>query len=259
MPDKINLLFALSLTPELMIQYFRSKGYALSWNWEDVWQQQHNQAFTVAKVMKLDLLKDIREIVDNYIAGNIYYDDAVEQLTLKLRAKGWWGKQEQANLKTGEKEVVQLGSPWRVKRILETNMIVANSQGKYKTQIDAVSFAPYWRYRDRDDSRVRDLHRAIGQIFKTGVLIYSHPFWDTWYPPNDWGCRCWVENYTERQALERSLKIYTADEFNESLNAVLKRFGITTPPAEWAYNAGATAWTPDLTQYPPDLIEGVGL
>ncbi len=246
MPDKVNYLFAFNLTPEDAITYFRTKGYAFSWNWEDVWQEEHSHAFTVAKMMQLDLLMDTRKIVDEFNAGNIDYKTAYKQLEFKLRAKGWWGKQQQLNPTTGEMEEVQLGSPWRVKRILETNMTVAHSAAMYETQKSQASFAPYWQYIDQDDARVRVLHHKVGTIFKNAVLIHSHPFWNKWYPPNDWGCRCYVRHYTLLQ-----VKIYGLTILEDIPD------DIGEPAPGWGYIPGQ--YKPDLSKYPQQLINKVGL
>ena len=249
MPDKINTMFAFGLSPKNAEDYFRSKGYAFSWNWRDVFQEQHNKAFTVAKVMKLDVLTDIQELVDKAISGKITTAEFYKQLEPKLRAKGWWGKQEQINPKTGEVETVQLGSPWRLKKILETNMNVSYSAGRYKTQIDAASFAPWWQYFDMDDARVRIVHDKIGDFFVGKVLHFKNPWWQIWYPPNDWGCRCWIRNWTEEQRLERNLEIIEE----------LPQWLLDLQPGEgWAHNPGA-AFNPDLTKYSAELVKGIGL
>jgi len=49
--------------------------------------------------------------------------------------------------------------------------------------------APNLRYRTVGDGRVRDSHRALDNI----VRPMDDPFWNTYYPPNDWGCRCSVQ------------------------------------------------------------------
>lgn len=42
------------------------------------------------------------------------------------------------------------------------------------------------QYRTAEDDRVRDDHAAMNGI----TLPPSDPFWDKYYPPNGWGCRC---------------------------------------------------------------------
>ena len=66
MPKKIDLKPVLkAVDPEEAINYFRQKGYKIGFDYRDVWQQEHQASFTVAKAMKEDLLKDIREGVDD--------------------------------------------------------------------------------------------------------------------------------------------------------------------------------------------------
>jgi SPP1 gp7 family putative phage head morphogenesis protein len=48
---------------------------------------------------------------------------------------------------------------------------------------------PNLKYITAGDERVRDSHAALdGKIYPI-----DHPFWDTYYPPNGWGCRCTVQ------------------------------------------------------------------
>ena len=57
MPE-LKALFKLS--PAKAIKYFKNKKNAYSWDWYDIWQQAHKKSFTVDKVMREDILKDIR-------------------------------------------------------------------------------------------------------------------------------------------------------------------------------------------------------
>jgi len=51
------------------------------------------------------------------------------------------------------------------------------------------SLYPNLRYVATKDERTRDDHMALDGA----VYPIDHSFWDTYYPPNDWGCRCRVE------------------------------------------------------------------
>lgn len=48
---------------------------------------------------------------------------------------------------------------------------------------------PFLRYSTAGDDRVRPDHQAIDGVVKP----VNDDFWNTWYPPNGWGCRCDVE------------------------------------------------------------------
>lgn len=52
-----------------------------------------------------------------------------------------------------------------------------------------VDVFPLLRYSTVGDNRVRDSHRIIDQVVKP----VDDPFWDVWFPPNGFNCRCIVE------------------------------------------------------------------
>ncbi len=47
---------------------------------------------------------------------------------------------------------------------------------------------PNLQYKTVHDGRVRPAHRPLHNIIKP----IDHPFWDKYYPPNGWRCRCYV-------------------------------------------------------------------
>jgi SPP1 gp7 family putative phage head morphogenesis protein len=162
-----------------------------------MWQQAHNRAFTVAKVMKEDILKDIKGMVQRSIDEGLTVQQFKKELTPRLQAKGWWGKQ----LIDGEE--VQLGSPYRLNTIYRTNINVGYSVGRYQELEEQKDFAPYWQYVAVMDANTRPEHAALnGMVFKA-----DDPFWDSFYPPNDFGCRCMVRNYTADQLKDKKLNI----------------------------------------------------
>ena len=61
MPD-LKAMFKLS--PSMAIKYFKGKNNKLSWDWHDVWQSAHKKSFTVAKLMREDVLQDIKDSLD---------------------------------------------------------------------------------------------------------------------------------------------------------------------------------------------------
>lgn len=52
---------------------------------------------------------------------------------------------------------------------------------------------PNLEYRTVADERVREEHNALHTIIKP----INDPFWDTYYPPNGWRCRCYVVQSTK--------------------------------------------------------------
>ena len=61
----------------------------------------------------------------------------------------------------------------------------AEKWNKYQEQKDLY---PNLQYKTAKDDRVRDDHEAVDDIIKP----VEDKFWDKWYPPNGWNCRCYV-------------------------------------------------------------------
>lgn len=73
----------------------------------------------------------------------------------------------------------------------EYNQTVANalSAQKYEEYIANKRVYPNLTYHTVHDERTRETHRAWDGL----TLPVEHSFWKTHLPPNDWGCRCYVE------------------------------------------------------------------
>jgi SPP1 gp7 family putative phage head morphogenesis protein len=112
----------------------------------------------------------------------------LDKLQPILTAKGWWGKREQVNKLTGEIRTVTYGTPWRLETIYETNMQTAYMAGRYHGMMAATQYAPWWEYSAIMDNRTRPAHAAVNGL----VFRYDDPFWQSWYPPNGFRCRCRV-------------------------------------------------------------------
>ena len=261
MPEnKPDLSYAIGLPPHRAVEYFKSKGFTFSWNWYDLWQEAHAKAFTVAKAMRLDILQDIREMVQKALEEGLTFQEFKKQLEPKLRAKGWWGKKLIMDEK-GNIEKVQLGSPHRLKTIYQANLQTAYNAGRYKEQIDNAHNRPYLQYVAVMDSRTRPSHAALhGKVFRI-----DDPFWNTHYPPLGFNCRCRVRSLSEDDIKKRRLTVESSEGkiyWQEKL--VSKRTGQLQPVAVyhdpftglhiatdvgWSYNPGKAAWFPELDKY----------
>jgi uncharacterized protein with gpF-like domain len=132
--------------PEEAIAYFRQKGYRIGFDHRDVWQQEHQAAFTVAKAMQLDLLKDIRDQVDAALVNGTTLADFKAALKPNLVKHGWWGTQQMTDPVTGETSTVQLGSPRRLKVIYDTNLRTAHAEGQWQRIQEAKASLPFLMY-----------------------------------------------------------------------------------------------------------------
>lgn len=194
------------LPPEEAIAFFRAKGFAISFSWEDVWREEHQRAFTVAKVAQMDILEDIREAVDEALEVGTTYKQFAERLTPLLQDKGWWGNQTIQDPIDGELKDVQLGSPRRLKVIYDTNLRTAHSEGQWERVQDRKADFPLLVYDANNSAQPRHTHSAWDNL----VLPADDSWWQNHMPVKEWGCKCRVRQMSEAQAKRRGLNVSQA-------------------------------------------------
>ena len=140
----------------------------------------HDRGFIVAGVNKADLLADLNAAM----AKGINEGRGLEQFRKDFRGivqkHGWTGW-------TGEGTAA--GEAWRTKVIYQTNMATSYAAGRYKQMTDPayLKLRPDWRYVHSESvMHPRPLHLSWDGL----VLPHDHPFWQTHWAPNGWGCRC---------------------------------------------------------------------
>jgi hypothetical protein len=67
---------------------------------------------------------------------------------------------------------------------------------------------------------------------------YDDPFWDSYYPPNGWGCQCYVTTKSESGAEQD--RIVVGDSSGETLPEI---------DPTWKYNPGHEALAPNFNKY----------
>ncbi|MCX7983049.1 MAG: phage minor head protein, partial [Syntrophales bacterium] len=242
------------MPPEEAIAYFRQKGYRFSWRWHEMWHEDHVKAFTVAKAMRLDILKDIRDELDRAMSEGTTFEEFKKNLTPILQRKGWWGRQ------VVDGEEVQLGSPRRLATIFNVNIQTAYSVGHYRamTDPDVLKARPYWRYVAVNDRKTRPQHRAWNDT----VLPADHPWWKTHYPPNGWNCRCTVVSLSRREMERDGLKVthHPDDEMEvkrDPRTGEMRPFPKGIDPG-WDYNPGEASvlWDRERADRPMKILTG---
>lgn len=232
--------WSLDLAPKAAVDFFRRKGLQQSFSWQDMWQEEHDAAFTVAKMMDLDLLRDVRDAVDNAIANGETFADFRKQLEPMLVERGWWGRAEMADPDTGEIRNVQLGSVRRLDTIFRTNMQMSYAAGDWEQITETAEDAPYLMYDAVDDNRTRPLHKS----WDGTVLRWDDPWWQTHRPPNGWNCRCSTVQLSDYdlQAMGKSVdtapKVTTREFVNKRTGEVMNVPDGIDPG--FAYNPGAS-------------------
>lgn len=259
-----DLTVAFNLPPAEAIAYFKSKGYKITFNWREMMGEAHKRAFTVAGVLKMDVLKDIREGLQQALEQGLTQRDFIKQLQPILEQKGWWGEGILFDGNTGEIEGKML-NPRRLETIFRTNMQTSYMAGRYESMIENTEDRPYWQYSAIRDGRSRPAHAELhGRIFH-----YTDPFWQYFYPPNGFNCRCSVRALSARDIERRNLPISNSNgrlsegeqliNEDESIDSMQfddgvhgKRF---IADAGFDHNPALNAYKPDLSSYPTKLVE----
>lgn len=191
------------VVPEQALAWFKAKGLRVSFAWQDLYGEEHDKAFTVAKMMDIDLLKEVHQQVTDAIETGSTFDEFTKSLIPKLQAAGWWGERVVIDPLTGNPVTSQLGSVRRLETIFRTNMMSAYAAGSWRQIMDQAEDAPYLLYDAIDDGRTRAEHRA----WNNTVLPASDKFWNTHYPPNGYNCRCSVIQLDDGDLERLSLKV----------------------------------------------------
>lgn len=221
---------------EEAIRYFRDKVKLPTETWTDIWQGMHSRAFVVAGATKNELLSDFYTAIDRALQEGTTIADFRKAFDETVARNGWSYKGERG---------------WRTGVIFDTNMRTAYAAGNYRQMMAVREARPYWRYLGGLSETPRQLHLK----WSGTVLRYDDPWWDTHYPPNDWGCKCEVTSHPQDEidALKKEgVQISTERPNNGTYQWTDKQGNTHTIPngigPGWAYNPGKAAWGETLSE-----------
>ncbi|MDR0722042.1 MAG: phage head morphogenesis protein [Treponema sp.] len=157
-----------------------------------MWHEEHATAFTVAKTMQLDVLSDLHTAVVEAMEQGQSFETFKKTIKPVLQQKGWWGKKDMIDPLTGETVKAQLGSYHRLQTIYRVTMKSAYQKGQYKRTM-ASDLHPYLMYRIGPSVHHREEHKSWDGL----ILPKDDPWWDSHFPPNGWGCKCYTRTVTE--------------------------------------------------------------
>jgi uncharacterized protein with gpF-like domain len=181
--------------------------------WDDIMHAAHDRAFMVAGAKKADLLADLADAVDTAIADGKTIQWFRQQFYDIVERTGWAYRGERA---------------WRTRIIYQTNVRSSYAAGRLAQLRDPalLEVAPIWVYRHGGSADPRPQHLAWDGL----ALPADDPWWVRYYPPNGWGCSCYVVAVSREQAQRMGLTVADSGP-TVSPDAV---------PPEWAYQPGAT-------------------
>jgi uncharacterized protein with gpF-like domain len=178
MPDLI--VEGINLPFKEAIEFFRQKNRIPTAHWTDVWQTAHDHGFMVAGAASDDLLKDFQEEIATAMETGTTLATFRKAFDSIVEKHGW---------------EYNGGRDWRSQIIYETNLSTASAAGRYAqlTEPDTLDVYPYWTYVHGACAHPRPQHVAWNGL----TLSAKHSFWATHYPPNGWGCHCYIRPTSE--------------------------------------------------------------
>jgi len=208
-------------TYEEALEYWRNKVALTPKEFRKLNDEAKVNAFTIAGATGLDMLLDVWRMVDRAIAQGTTLREFQEQARAIFADKGWEGP-----------------APYRLDNVFRTNIQTAYQVGRYRQQTsrEVLEATPNWMYSAVHDNRTRPSHMAMDGIVRRA----DDPFWNEWYPPNGYRCRCTVRNLSDDDVRARGLTV----------GAGIPDLTIRPDPG-FAVNPGKQAWQPDLERYPP--------
>jgi hypothetical protein len=200
------LVFEL-LPPKEAITFFEQKGFHLGFDWRDTEPAMHQGSFTAAKIMQMDVLKDIRAYVDKGLKDGVPFEKLLKELKPALADKGWWGDKEVIDPVTGEVVTIKVDAK-RLKKIYDTNLATAHSEGQWARIQDSKTSFPYLQYDGCNSQENREDHCKWDGM----VLPVDDPWWLNHMPVKKWGCKCDVHQLAAGEVERGGLKVSKAPE-----------------------------------------------
>mgnify|MGYP003365106146 CR=1 FL=1 len=197
-----SLGYSIFLDPKDTVRAWEARGELRpTVQWSEMVHQQHAASFTVAKIAKLDLLRQVQTSLDSVIRSGGTFEGWQKDLIPNLQRAGWWGAVNDKAL-TGTDETVIVNER-RLRTIYDTNVRMSLSSGNWMRIQAQKDVLPYLRYLPSTSEHKRPLHK----LWYGTLLPVDHPWWQTHFPPNGWFCKCHFEQVSERRMKRKGWSI----------------------------------------------------
>lgn len=207
------------LAPEEGIEWFRERVSIKKKDWVKLEQRMQEKAFTIAGVAQLDLIAKVHE----QLVAAQKRGDSFEAFKKKVKDELYkaWGEER----------------PWHVETIFRNANQRAYQAGRRAQLLepDVLRYRPYLKAEPILDARTTEVCRRLEGV----VLLASHPFWRTHWPPLHHNCRTSIRSLTLADAKEEGIS---------------KRAPRVKADAGFG-GVDPLEWKPDLKAYPPVLVK----
>jgi SPP1 gp7 family putative phage head morphogenesis protein len=214
---------------------------AISELWDDAAK---SKAFFSARVTSADILEGLREQVNHVITGQVSKEQAVWWMKRFLESKGDsaltdMGFATVEAAKAGD-SLAELGSHRRLSLIVDQNVSMARSAREWQQMKEDADIVPFVRYHTREDGSVRNSHAILNKL----VFRKDDPALRQIFPPQDFRCRCRLEELDEDDAAGLPIQNGLPDGWAPAAS------GYTFDPEQWAAQGleAKEKWGDDLTK-----------
>lgn len=152
--------------------------------------EQRARAFRIAAINKASLIQRAQNEITKALRDRTAFRDVRMNLLALFKEAG-----------------IEAPSMGHLRTIMRQNMNTVDAIARNRTlKSPAVKRRfPYWRYVTARDAGVRSSHAALdGKVFAA-----DDPFWDTYDPPWEWGCRCSKIPVSERELKRLGVDVVT--------------------------------------------------
>ncbi|MFZ5749908.1 MAG: phage minor head protein [Pseudomonadota bacterium] len=188
MAEPLSAAFRLPFAQQIAAFRLRLGNLVGTARYDDLVKAEHDRAFMVAGAMKADLLADLAAAVERTIAEGGTLEAFRRDFRAIVERHGWHGW-------TGEG--TRRGEAWRTRVIYRTNMATSYAAGRHAQLVEAGY--GWWVYHHSGAEHPRLDHLSWDGL----VLPAGHEFWKTHYPPNGWGCGCYVSGARSERGARR--------------------------------------------------------
>jgi hypothetical protein len=210
---------------------------------------EHAHAFTVAHSVKAGVVDEIHGLLNKALADGQSFEDFKKGMLAMMEKSGWYGREDKTK---DDKSYIN----WRIRVIYDTNMRTAHAAARYRKQLQSAESRPIWVYKSKlAGKNRRQEHIAL----HNKAFRYDDPFWNVYYPPNGWECKCFVDTRSEAGADRDKIPVLSSDAAGNPPAVDGVDWGKMSDDT-WKYNVGREALAPNFAKYtrlPKDTLKQI--
>ena len=175
--------------PRSVADFVRNKDLRPDLDYSVMAPDDHVAAFTVAGITREDLLGSVKAAIQLAIENGETFASFRRDLEPLLVREGWLEAGDARNSR-------------RLRTIYQSNIRSARAAGQWQRAQRTKRALPFFLY----ELGPSEVHRVEHAAKEGLILPVDDPFWNEWFPPNGWGCKCRLRQISEAEARRRGYR-----------------------------------------------------